>query len=73
MQFEILQESQDKRDILTMFTAFVDKKKIKTQEQLDQRFDCLAVEFCQENNGIFSTSKPTMNFTKLKTLEIHWK
>jgi len=70
MQFEILQEEHDKRNILNMFTKFIEKNGVKTQEQLEQRFNCLAVDFCIKNNGVFSPDKKIMSFTRLKKITV---
>jgi hypothetical protein len=53
MRLNIIQNETDKTDWLKKVVNFLSLQ-VKTQEQLENRFDILLVSFAMENNGVYN-------------------
>jgi hypothetical protein len=57
MELIITQSEDDDRDYLELLCKFIDAKGIKSQEQLEFRFDCLLTEFASLCLGTYDAHK----------------
>ena len=61
MELRVQQREDDGRNYVAEFVEFV-RPQVKTQEQLESRFDALACEFAMKNKGQYNPNRKTMDF-----------
>lgn len=64
MDILILQSETDKTDYLKLVAEFIEANGVKTQEQLEQRFDILLTQFAMEHNGDYNAEKKILTIRK---------
>jgi len=57
MNIRITQLHEDKTDYLKLFCKHLENNGIKTQEQLESRFDTLALSFAMQHNGNYDAQQ----------------
>jgi len=63
MNIRITQKDEDKTDYLKLFCKHLENNGIKTQEQLESRFDALALDFAIKHRGEYDPKTKTLLFT----------
>jgi len=56
-------QSRDDKDFLKLFCKHLMDSGVTTQEQLDSRFDALALEFAIKHNGEYRPETKTLSFS----------
>ncbi|MDD5458864.1 MAG: hypothetical protein PHF37_05700 [Phycisphaerae bacterium] len=60
MQLNIVQDDTDANNYIVDFVDYCKRNGVKTQEQLEQRFDALACGFAAAHNGNYDATTKTL-------------